>query len=70
VRIHLVAEHPLELETAYVGLERLGFGLDVARGSLVVLAFRQLQQLGSVRDALGCAVDFLDSGSQARALAS
>jgi hypothetical protein len=70
VRIHLAAEHALELEAAHVRFEALCIGLDVARGSLVAFAFRQRQQLGGIRDPLRCAVDLLDRCRQPRSLSA
>ena len=55
-----MGEHPLELETADVGLEGRRFGLDIPRGGFVVLAFGELQQLGGVGNPLGGLVDFLN----------
>jgi hypothetical protein len=70
VRIHLLVEHALELEAAYVRLEGLRIRLDGARGSLVVLAFRQLQQLARIGDALAGAIDLLYGRGEACALAT
>jgi hypothetical protein len=55
-----MGEHPLELETAHVRLERHGLGLDVLGSRFVVFALRELQQLGGIGDSLGSLVDFLD----------
>jgi hypothetical protein len=64
VRVHLVGEHPLELETADIRLERYGLGLDILCRRLVVLALRELQQLAGVGNSLGGLVDFVDGGGQ------
>jgi hypothetical protein len=55
-----VVEHPLELEAADAGLEGLRFALYVARGSLIAFTFRQLEQLGGIRNSLRGTVDLLD----------
>lgn len=68
MRVHLVGEHALELETADVRLERHGFGLDVLGGRFVVFAFGEIEQLAGVGNALGCLVDFLDSRREPGAL--
>jgi hypothetical protein len=69
VRVHLAAEHALELEVAHVGLEALRVALDVARRGFIVLRLGEQQQLGSFGDPLGGAIDLPDVARQARALA-
>jgi hypothetical protein len=63
-----MGEHALELETANVRLERHGLGLDVLGGRFVVFAFREIQQLAGVGNALGGFVDFLDRRGEPGAL--
>jgi hypothetical protein len=63
-------EHPLELETAHVGLETLRVPLDVAGCALVVLGFGELEELCRVGDALGGAVELADLRAQLRPLAA
>ena len=70
MRIHLMGEHPLELETADVGLQSRRFGLDVPRGGFVVLAFCELQQLGGIGNPLGRLVDLLNRRGEPGALAT
>jgi hypothetical protein len=70
VRVHLTAEHALELETANVPLEPLGILPDVAGSGLVTLPFGQLQELLRIADALGGAIDLRDVGAEAGALLS
>jgi hypothetical protein len=70
VRVHLAVEHALELEFAYPALETGGVALDVLRGSLVVFAFGELQQLRRIRDALGGAVELRELGAQLRPFAA
>jgi hypothetical protein len=69
VRIHLAAEHALQLEVTDLVLEGCGIALDGARGGFVVLAFRQLQQLLGIGDALGAGVELGELGAQACAFA-
>jgi hypothetical protein len=57
VRIHLAAKHPLEFELANALLERGRIALDLQRGGLIVLAFRQLQQLRGIADRSAGAVE-------------
>jgi hypothetical protein len=68
VRVHLAAEHALELQPANVCLEPLGILPDVPRGGLVALPLGQLQQLFRVADALGGAIDLRDVGGEAGSL--
>jgi hypothetical protein len=70
VRVHLVGEHPFELETADIRLERLGLGFNVPRSRFVVLAFGQLQQLGGIGNSLRSLVDFVDGGGEPGPLAT
>jgi hypothetical protein len=63
-----MGEHPLELETANVRLERHSLGLDVLGGAFVVFAFRKLEQLAGVGKSLGRLVDFLDGRGEPGAL--
>jgi hypothetical protein len=70
VRIHLLIEHPLELETPDIRLQGLGVRFDCSCGLFVVLAFRQLQQLGGVRDSLAGPVDLRYGRSQSCPLAT
>ena len=62
-------KHPLQLETAYVGLESLRVVLDIARRGLVTLAFRELQKLCGVRYPFCGAVDLARVGGQLRPFA-
>jgi hypothetical protein len=68
VRVHLAAEHALELEPAHLALEPLGIAADVARGALIALRLGQLQQLRRIGNALGGGIDLPDVGVQAGAL--
>jgi hypothetical protein len=68
VRVHLAAEHALELETANLALEPLGILPDVPRGSFVALPLGQLQELLRIADALGGAIDLRDVGAETGAL--
>jgi hypothetical protein len=43
VRVHLAAEHALELELAHVGFEHAGVALDLAHHALVGVGFGELQ---------------------------
>jgi hypothetical protein len=70
VRIHLLVEHALELEPAYIRLESLRVRLDDACGGLVVLALSQLQELGGISDSLAGAIDLLYGRGETRALAT
>jgi hypothetical protein len=70
MRIHLAAEHPLELEPPHARLERTGVALDLPCRRLVVFAFRQLEQFGGVTDSQIGAIEFLDLGREPRALAT
>ena len=54
---------------ADLGFESLGLAPDIASGGLIVLAFREVEQLDSVRNGLGRAVEVGDLRRQARALA-
>jgi hypothetical protein len=69
VRVHLAAEHALELKVAHLRFQTLGIALDVARRALVALALGQIQQLGRILDPLDRPLDLRDLGGQARALA-
>jgi hypothetical protein len=68
VRVHLAAEHALELEFAHRALEASRFALDLARRGLVVFRFREFEQFGGVRDRICGAVEFADVGGESRAL--
>jgi hypothetical protein len=69
VRIHLAAEHALQLEVTDLVLEGGRIALDVTRGGFVVLAFRQLEQLFGIGDAFGGGVELGQLGAQACAFA-
>jgi hypothetical protein len=69
VRVHLAAEHALELELAYAGLEFAGVAFDIARRGLIALAFRQFQQLCGITDGAAGAIDLAQLAYQPRALA-
>jgi hypothetical protein len=69
VCIHLAAEHALELQAAYLRLERAGIALDRAGGRLIALQFGQLEQLRGIAQRGAGAVQLLELGGQARALA-
>jgi hypothetical protein len=68
VRVHLAAEHALQLEAADFALEPLGVPPDVLGGRLIALPLGQFQELRRVGDALGRAVDLRDVGAEAGAL--
>jgi hypothetical protein len=68
VRVHLAAEHALQLEPADVALETPRIVFDRLRRSLVILALGKLEQLGGVRDAFVGAIDLLELGREARTL--
>jgi hypothetical protein len=70
VRVHLAAEHALQLELAHAAFERRRIALDVARRRLVVLALGELEQLGRIRDGFACAVELVELGAQLRAFAA
>jgi hypothetical protein len=57
-------EHPLQLEASHLAFEFLRIGIDIARGALVAFAFRELEQLCGIRDALRGAVELAGFGSQ------
>ena len=63
-------EHALQFELAHAGFEPIGILLDFGGGGFVVLAFCELEQLGSVGDSLGGAVDFLELGGELGAFAA
>jgi hypothetical protein len=67
VRVHLAAEHALQLETANVPFEPLGIPPDVPGGGFVTLPLGQLQQLRRIGDALRGAIDLGDVGAEAGA---
>ena len=68
VRVHLAAEHALELEFADLGLDLREVALDLAGGGLVVLGLGELQQLDGIGHRAGGRVHLLDLGGEARAL--
>jgi hypothetical protein len=70
MRIHLAVEHALQLKLAHAGFQARGVTLDVLRGALVVLAFRELQELCGIGDGLGGAVELFELGGELRALAA
>src|SRR4029077_15641325 len=70
VRVHLAAEHAFQLQVPHFGLEALRVALDVARGALIALGLGQFEELGSLADALGGAVDLADVARQASAFTS
>jgi hypothetical protein len=70
VRIHLAAEHALQLEVSHLAFEGSRIALDVARGRFVVLALGQLQQLLGVGDALARRVELGELDRQARPFAT
>jgi hypothetical protein len=70
VRIHLAAEHALQLEVSHFVFEGSGVALDVTDGGFVVLALGQFQQLFGIRDALAGGIELGELGRQARAFAA
>jgi hypothetical protein len=70
VRIHLAAEHALQLEVPHLAFEGGRVTLDVARGRFVVLALGQLQQLFGIGDALASGVELGELRRQARPFAA
>jgi len=68
VRVHLAAEHALELEAAHLTFEALGIPPDVLGGGLITLALGELEQLRRIGNALGRAVDLRDVGAEAGTL--
>jgi hypothetical protein len=69
MRVHLAVEHPLQLEAAHTAFEAGGFALDVLRCGLVVLAFGQVEQLGSVGDRVGRPIQLRKLGGEFGAFA-
>ena len=61
-------EHPLQLEPAYLVLEPLCIGVDIARGCLVTLGFCKLQELGGIGNPLCGPLDLACIGFQTRPL--
>jgi hypothetical protein len=70
VRVHLAAEHPLQLELADLRLDGGQLALDVARDRLVVIGLGEREQLDGVVDGRGRAVQLLDLGGELGALAA
>jgi len=70
MRVHLLIEHALELETAHVRLEGLSVRFDGASGCLVVLALGQLQQLRSVGNAFARPINLFYGRSEPCTLAT
>jgi len=70
VRVHLAVEHALQLELADAAFEAHRVALDVARRGLIVLAFRELEQLRGIGNGLAGAVELVDLGAQLRAFAA
>jgi hypothetical protein len=70
VRIHLAAEHALQLELAHAAFEARRVTLDVFRGAFVVLALGELEQLRGVGDGLCGAIQLLELRGELRALAA
>jgi hypothetical protein len=68
VRVHLPAEHALELESADLAVEPRSVLLYVPGGRLVALALGELQQLRRIVDAFGGAIDLRDLGRETRPL--
>jgi hypothetical protein len=62
-------EHALELEIAHATFEARGIALDVLRSGLVLLAFGELEELGSIGDGRGRAIELGELGAQLGALA-
>jgi hypothetical protein len=62
-------EHALELEIAHAALEPHGIALDILSSGFVLFAFSQLEELGSIRDRLRCAIELSELGAQLGALA-
>jgi len=69
VRIHFAAEHAPELQLADLGLEAVGFALDVAGGGLVSLALGKLQQGGRITQRVRRAIQLGQLGGEPRAFA-
>jgi hypothetical protein len=70
VRIHLAAEHPLELELAHLRFDGRQLALDVAGDGLVVIGLGEREQLDGIVDGRGGAVQLLDLGGELGALAA
>src|SRR5918995_3019519 len=62
--IHFAMEHPLELEAADLVFEHLCLTLDVLCGRCIVLAFREVEQLGGIGNSLACSVKRGDLANQ------
>jgi hypothetical protein len=63
MRVHLTAEHTLELEVAHLALQALRLLADVPGGTLIALALGQVQELGGVCETLGRTLDLDDVGA-------
>jgi hypothetical protein len=70
VRVHLAREHALEFELLHLGIDVAEVGLDRARGALVVLAFREIEQLAGFGQPLAQLVERGDDGVELGALAA
>jgi hypothetical protein len=68
VRVHLAAEHALQLETANLPFEPLGVAANVLSGGLIGLPLGQLEEFLRIADALGGAINLRDIGAEAGAL--
>jgi hypothetical protein len=69
VRVHLAAEHARELEIAHLRFERSGVALDGARRGLVIVELGELQQLRGIAQPTAGAIELLELGGEACALA-
>jgi hypothetical protein len=69
VRVHLAAEHALELEAAHALFEAGSVALDVLRRGFIVLTLGELEQLRRIGDGLAGAVELPELGSQLGAFA-
>jgi hypothetical protein len=70
VRVHLAGKHPLELEPGDLALDTLEIALDGFRRVLVLLRFREVEQLARVRQAFAKLVERADDRLEPGALAS
>ena len=70
MRIHLTAEHALELETANRSFQRGGIALDLTCRRRVVLALGQFQELSGIADGIAGAIEFFELRYQTCAFAT
>ena len=70
MRVHLTAEHALELELAHILIDAQHIILDLSQCSRIVVMLGELEQLGAIADRITGAIHDFEIGAQPAAFAA